>query len=145
MAQPMQGETNFDFPGITVRIPDQGRWVKVIEKPLPDLKSLPADENFTPIRLITNLAVVDYDNPEIILTDFDPPVEIYARYIVQDIFESARRQRSLKLAYLDADKQVWVVFTPEFHGYRLLPPSVNLVGRAQFNSWAGDPVIGWGG
>jgi hypothetical protein len=145
MAQRPQGETHFDFPELTIRIPDQGQWVRVIEKPLPDIKNLPADENFTPIRLITNIAIVDYDDPEIILTSFNPPVEIYARYIVHDVFESARRQRSLKLAYFDEEKQVWEVFTPEYHNYRLLPPSINLVGSAQFDSWAGDPVIGWGG
>lgn len=139
-----QGEANFDFPGITVRIPDQGKWVKVIEKPLPNIEDVPGDENFTPIRLIINIAIIDVTT-ESVLTQFDPPVEIHVGYLVHDVFGAARLPRSLKLAYWDADNSVWVVFTPENHRYRLLPPSTGQVGSAQFSGWASDPVVAWGG
>lgn len=137
-----QGERVFYFPGVTVTIPDQGKWVKVIDKPMPAPSSMPGNANFTPIRLLINLAVVDYDDENLVLSSFNPPIQIDVNYNSQDLWESARTNKRLKLAYWDGN--TWVVFTEELNNFLLQPPTTGTVGEVNISSWAGDPPMSWG-
>jgi hypothetical protein len=142
MPKTPQGPKEYDLVDLKATVPDQGRWVKVIEKPLPPLSRLPGTKDFTPIRLIGNIAVVDYDDPNVVLTTFDPPIELSAVYHDMDLFEAARSNRRLKLGYWNGKR--WVVFTTSQHGYLLMPPTRGGRGKAKIARWAGDPPIAWG-
>ncbi len=137
-----QGQRVYNFLGVTVTIPDQGKWVRVVDKAMPPLSTMPGNENFTPIRLLVNLAVVDYDNENTVLTAFNPPIEFDVNYTSQDLWESARIARSLKLAYWDGNS--WVVFTESTNQYTLLPPATGTVANVKISTWVGDPPMSWG-
>jgi hypothetical protein len=145
MDRGLQGLQVYDFPhlytGISVIVPDQGGWVKVIVKDLPPA-NLPGTESFTPIRVLANIAVTEYDDESKILTTFNPPIELAAAYLSQDLHQAARHNRPLKLAYWDGVQ--WVVFTPEEHHFVLLAPTTGAIGKVTISGWAGDPPVAWG-
>jgi hypothetical protein len=114
----------------------------VIEKPLPPLSSMPGNLEFTPIRLVANIAVVQVENPAVTVTKFDPPIEIDVAYLAPELFEALRLTKPLKLAYWDGG--AWVVFTQAAHQYELLSPVDGAVGKVIIAEWAGDPPIAWG-
>lgn len=143
MSEPLQGLKQYNFFGMTVTVPDQnGRWVKVVEKAIPPLSSMPGSAAFTPIRVLANVVVVDFYDPNVILKHFDPPIKIEVGYQTQDLFEAARVARRLKLAYWDGDQ--WVVFTDADNNFSLLPPTTGAVGEVTISDWIGDPPIAWG-
>jgi hypothetical protein len=140
-----QGLRVYNFPnlftGLSVIIPDQGRWVEVIIKDsMP--ASMPGNANFTPIRVIANIAVIDVDDPKVPLTSFNPPIELAAAYLSQDLHQAGQNNRQLKLAYWDGAQ--WVVFTPGAHQFVLLAPTTGAIGKVKISEWAGDPPIAWG-
>lgn len=141
MAVQPQGLQVYRFPGIRVTIPPQPVPVTVIEKPLPPLSSMPGNPEFTPIRLVANIAVEIAEDHKIV-TSFNPPIEIDAAYLAPELFEAVRLTKPLKLAYWDG--RAWVVFTQAAHQYELLSPVDGAVGKVIIAEWAGDPPIAWG-
>jgi hypothetical protein len=137
----VQGQRFYNF-GVTVTVPDQGKWVSVVEKDMPPLSSMPGNANFTPIRLIVNLAVVDYNNLNSVITSFDPPIELEVHYTDQDVSQAVLDGGELKLAYWDGS--TWVVFTKAVNQYNLVPQPTGGVAQLQISSWAGDPPMAWG-
>lgn len=135
-----QGHQVYKFLEVTV--PDQGKWVSVIEKDMPPLSSMPGNANFTPIRLIVNLAVVDYNNLNSVITSFDPPIELELNYTNGVLGGFDPTEEALKLAYWDGS--TWVVFTKKDNYYTLLQSATGGVARLQISSWAGDPPMAWG-
>ena len=142
MTIPPQGRRQYEFPGITVTIPDQGHWVKAINKPVPPLSQMPGNDEFRPIRVVTNVAIVDYNDESKILSAFDPPIQLDVKYATQDLFEASRVSRAIKLAYWNGS--TWVVFTASDNQYQLHPPTTGNVGEVTIQSWIGDPPIAWG-
>ena len=140
--QGSQGQRVYNFLGITVTIPDQGKWVKMIDKAMPPLSSMPGNNNFTPFRLLHNLMVVDYEDDNLVISSFNPPIEFDVSYTSQDLWESARISRSLKLAYWDGS--TWVVFNDTNNNYTLLPPATGTIANVKISNWAGDPPMAWG-
>ena len=143
IAEP-QSPKVYHFPGLRVTVPEQPIPVSVIDKPLPPLSSMPGSDEFTPVRLIMNIAVVeDVDGkPGAPVTSFDPPIELDVAYFTLELFEAVRTARPLKLAYWDDGE--WVVFTPEDHQYALLSPIDGAIGKVKIRSWVGDPPVAWG-
>ncbi len=144
-----QGLRTYDFPEVTVTVPDQhGTWVKVIQKHMPLGIDMSENDAFTPTRLVINLAVVRYEADEKnlqdtdFITSFDPPIRISVAYQFNDLFPPAKSGRTLKLGYWDGHH--WVVLSHPSFRFQLLPPSTAPVGEAFISEWAGDPPIGWG-
>jgi len=142
MQKPPQGHKVYPFVDLEIIVPDQSRWVRVVEKPLPPLESMPGSKGFNPLRLIGNIAIVDYDDPEQVVTTFDPPIELNAIYHDLDLYEAAHTTRTLKLAYWNGWR--WVVFSTRTHHFELLPPNDGGIGKAKIARWAGDPPVAWG-
>ncbi len=135
-----QGQQVYKFLEVTV--PDQGKWVSVVEKDMPPLSSMPGNANFTPIRLLVNVAVVDYNNLNSVITSFDPPIELELNYTSGVLGENAPIGEALKLAYWDGS--TWVVFTKIDNDYTLLQSATGGVAKLKIYSWAGDPPMAWG-
>ena len=151
MNQELEGQTVFDFPGVTVIVPSQTeRPGKAISKDLPHIKSFPNRSNFTPKRIIANLVILDaaadeknYTTAEVIRT-FGPPIKIHVGYRIDDLFECARLGTELKLAYWDEITKEWVVISTPSNQYRILPPDTAPIAETYIYSWAGDPPLAWG-
>jgi len=106
--------------------------------------NLGPSNDFTPIRLLINIAVMDLNEPGSYLTDFIPPLRISVAYKKQDLFEASQMPKTLKLAFHDGKQ--WNVFgIGNDHQFRLLPPSQASIGEVVIFHWSGDPPIAWGG
>jgi hypothetical protein len=137
---------DFDEERVTITVPDQKvKKAKAVKLPLGKLDELKGREGgFKPGRLVINFALVDEDNPETILTEFDPPFELRVRYTRGDLERAKKAGKSLQLGFWNDDE--WVVFTPEKHQFQLQPDAKENAGGygvAQISHW-GDPNIGWG-
>lgn len=133
----------FDAGDVRVTVPTQRKKAKV-EKLTKDT-SLEQRElaGFKPIRVVFNFQVVDEDNPQTILTEFDPKFELRVRYTPADSRAAQAVNKPLALAYWDGS--TWVKFTREKHEFRLEPDAQGSggFGVAMIGSW-GDPNIVWG-
>jgi hypothetical protein len=137
---------DFDEESVTITVPDQKvKKAKAVKLPLGKLDEMKGREGgFKPGRLVINFALVDEDNPETILTEFDPPFELRVRYTRGDLERAKKAGKSLELGFWNGDE--WVVFTPEKHQFQLQSDAKENAGGygvAQISHW-GDPNIGWG-
>lgn len=137
---------NFDEEKVTITVPGQkGIKAKAVKLPLGKLDELKGREDgFKPGRLVINFALVDEDNPETILTEFDPPFELRVRYTRGDLERAKKAGKSLELGFWNGDE--WVVFTQEKHQFKLQPDAQGNAGGygvVLISHW-GDPNIGWG-
>lgn len=140
----------------TVVIPWQGRPAIAIRAPSVPLDQMKGEGNdFTPAELVINVEVVDANNEHMVLTDFDPPLELEFKFppsLIQHAREMAGRQQTT-IASADDLVQVikvgfwngarWVLFTPEKHNYRIQGnDNTGYVGKVNLKKW-GDPPIAW--
>ena len=144
MAQEKKKE--FTEEGATVTVPEQKDKKKVkIEKlpkdPLDKMK--PKKDGFKPGRVVFNFQVVDEDDPSKVLTTFDPPFELRARYTKADEKRAQKAGQPLELAFWNGSE--WITFTEEKHEFKLEPDSKGLggYGVAKISNW-GDPNVAWG-
>jgi len=101
---------------------------------------------FKPGRLIFNFGVVDENDPEVYLEEFDPPIELRVRYEEEDVIRAEAAGESLRLAFWNEDEKRWILFTAEKHNFRLEPdesPGTGGFGVAEISHWR-DPQVGWG-
>jgi hypothetical protein len=137
---------DFDEESVTITVPDQKvKKAKAVKLPLGKLDELKGREGgFKPGRLVINFALVDEDNPETILTEFDPPFELRVRYTRGDLERAKKAGKSLELGFWNGDE--WIVFTQEKHQFELQPDTQGNAGGygvILISHW-GDPNIGWG-
>jgi hypothetical protein len=143
-----RGFEQYDFPGITVIVPQQVRdQIVAIEKGSINLDKLNYS-GFNLIRYIANIALVkkaDYDQDIISIVDtFDPPIELRVSYNFYDAMKAECGIDQLKLAYWSGSE--WVIFNNHAtFKYRILPPSTAQVAEVTIYEWAGDPPLAWGG
>ena len=137
-----------DWPeeGVTVHVPRQYSMIKVrkVWLPLPAPQDVPDGPDFRLGRLVINFQLVDDDRPDIVLREFDPPIELRVRYHEFDMERAMAVGRPLTLAFWDGER--WVPFTAEKHDFHLRPnaePHTGGVGIARTAGW-GDPAVGWG-
>jgi hypothetical protein len=137
-----------DWPeeGVTVHVPEQYNHVRIRKVPLPRPapEDVPDGPDFRLGRLVINFELVDDEKPEIVLREFDPPIELRVRYYESDMERAMARGRPLTLAFWDGGR--WVRFTAEKHDFHLRPnaePRTGGVGIARIAGW-GDPAVGWG-
>ena len=137
-----------DWPeeGVTVHVPRQYSMIKVrkVWLPLPAPQDVPDGPDFRLGRLVINFQLVDDDRPDIVLREFDPPIELRVRYHEFDMERAMAVGRPLTLAFWDGER--WVPFTAEKHDFHLRPnaePGTGGVGIARIAGW-GDPAVGWG-
>jgi hypothetical protein len=152
-SQPLVG----DFPdkGVLVIVPWQGRPVAVIAAPSLPLDRMKSDrDEFTPDELVINVEVVDGHDQHIVLTDFDPSVEMQfklsprqieaARKLAVDQKKPAETPEDLaaviKVGFWDGAR--WVLFTREKHGFQIVGSQDSLVAKVRLKKW-GDPPIAW--
>jgi hypothetical protein len=136
---------DFDEERVTITVPDQKvKKAKAVKLPLGKLDEMRGREGgFKPGRLVINFALVDEDNPETILTEFDPPFELRVRYTRGDLERAKKAGKSLELGFWNGDE--WVVFTQEKHQFELQPDAQENAGGygvVLISHW-GDPNIGW--
>jgi hypothetical protein len=148
-----------DFPveGVRVKIPPQNSKKKMYPKSVPSvpidkLRSDQDHDEFTPARFVINVEIVDANNPMTIMTDFDPPIEIWVKCTEEDL----TRLENAKAKYRQAGDAVdgkgepvsqlgfwngsrWVLFTKK-HNYKIMPDGSEYV---KLSKW-GDPPMAHG-
>jgi len=138
----------YDFPGITLLVPEQvGDQIMAIEKETIDHEIPGKTPSFTVIRMIANIALVkmrEYkENKKTIFVDsFKPPIKLYVGYHFIDLMRGFCKYEELKLAYWDGKE--WVLLSDKLHDYLILPPSTGQVAEVTIRSWSGDPPVAWG-
>jgi hypothetical protein len=141
----------YDFPGITVIVPDQPNGIKLVaidKGTIPDINK--SKDGFEVIRYIVNIALLneeDYKSGNLdsgFVTHFYHPIEFRVGYNFQDVMESQDDIHRLKLAYWDSDTSHWVIVSNAVHEYQILPPGTGQVAEFKIRSWSGDPPIAWG-
>jgi hypothetical protein len=93
---------------------------------------------------VINFAVVDEEQPDIEVTEFDPPIEIEVRYTEADRKHAEKEGQPLSLAFWNGT--VWERFTKEKHQFTLQPhdaPRRGGIATLVLRTWS-DPPIGWG-
>lgn len=137
---------NFDEEKVTITVPAQKKKkAKTIKLPLGSLNEMRGREGgFKPGRLVLNFALVDEDDPDTVLTEFDPPFELRIRYTRGDLERARRANKPLELAFWNGSE--WDLFTQEKHQFELQPDAQGNAGGygvALISHW-GDPNIAWG-
>jgi len=134
----------FSAEGVTINLPKQQKKTRVEKLSRSPLADMPAASGgFQPGRVVINFQIVDEDDPETVLTEFNPKFELRIRYTPADLKRAQNAGKPLELAFWDGAK--WVKFTPEKHDFKLEadPQGGGGFGVAMIGSW-GDPNIAWG-
>src|SRR5512143_156830 len=98
VATPLPTSREFDKEGVIVKFPGQGRPIQVQQLDLPTIDSMPTvTGGFLPFRLVINLKVVDAEQPNTVVSVFDPPIEVRVRFITSDLDNAAKARRPLCL------------------------------------------------
>jgi hypothetical protein len=131
---------------VKVSIDPQGFPVRVLRLPYaPDEEMRSEQDEFHPTTILLNVVVARQDNPDLLVTQFDPPLTLEMTYSP----EVLNRARELDLKYpvygfWDGCK--WVRFVPEKHRLDYQEeahPTEQVAGRAivQLSKWS-DPALG---
>ena len=132
--------------GVQITVPPQDKPVLVVNLPFDSLKELPtsASDEFEPFRPVISFEV-QYSGTVELVQAFDPPIEIAVRYTSDDFANGSKEGKSLRLGFWDGS--MWRLFTPEKHGFKLVPdgkePSGGGWGVVLVSNW-GDPMDAWG-
>jgi len=131
--------------GVIVNFPGQGKPIQVQKLDLPAIESMTtATGGFLPFRLVINLKLVDAEQPNTVVSVFDPPIEVRVRFKTSDLANAAKARKPLCLGFWDGTQ--WIRVTPKDHKYRPDPgPSPQAGGWGVFSiSQWGDPTIAVG-
>jgi len=130
---------------VVVNFPGQARAVQAQRLEIPaGIPMQAAPGKFQPFRLVINLQMVDADQPDSEVLDFDPPVEVRIRYTAEDYAHARREGKPLSLGFWDGSQ--WIRFTAEKHQFHLepgSPPEAGGWGVVSVSRWA-DPTHAWG-
>ncbi len=136
----------FEDKNTTVTVKYQGFVVDVLRLPSPPLEELKSDtDEFTPRRVLLNVAVARRDNPDLLVTKFTVPIEVRAGYTAADLKHAKDKDLNYpQFGFWDGCH--WVLFTEKKHQLRYEPPDqANLAGYAvvTLGEWS-DPPFGYG-
>jgi hypothetical protein len=143
-----------DFPeGVTVTVPKQkhkgktgkDKKPKVNQLPFGSLDNMkPKQSTFKPGRPVINFVVVDENDGDALLTEFDPKLEFQVKYAKADQDRATAAGKSLQLAFWDGND--WVILTAAKHGFALHAdsnPNKGGYASVSISRWA-DPPLAWG-
>ena len=125
----------------------QGYPVSVVRLPYPPLDEMKSDQDaFTPRRVLLNPAIVGAKNRELLISEFNPPIELRIAYTFVDLkFAQNQSLEHPQVGFWDGSK--WVLFTVEKHDLRWVPArrGTKIAGYAvvRLSNWS-DPAIGMG-
>lgn len=141
-----------EFPDkhVHITVPWQGYAVKVLRLPYPPLSEMPPIEvagQPWPRRVLLNVVVAREDDPDALVTQFNPPLTLKAAYSTEDL-ERAKEFRLDYPVFGFWDGCKWVLFTKEKHGLSYEPsldPTAEIAGyaRVELAAW-NDPSIAQG-
>jgi hypothetical protein len=137
---------DFTDKQIKVTLQPQRFPVKVVRLPYaPPEEMHSANDEFTPHTILLNVVVTREDDPDLLLTTFDPPLQIELTYS-QAVLQQARQMDRQYPQYGFWDGCKWVKFSAEKHQlqYEDDPhPTEQSAGKARvtLTQW-NDPVIG---
>lgn len=133
----------FDKEGVAINIPGQSKKLKAVSLPIDIPTAAQEAAGLRIIRTLINVVLVDEDDPDTFLSEFDPPFELKVRYTADDFQQAQDLGGQLSLAVYINDE--WMLLTKEKHRYQLLPdnnPAAGGFGVAQISNW-GDPPVAW--
>lgn len=128
---------DFSEEGVSVKIPPQRSLQKLLAKTVPavPINQLSSkNDEFKPVRFVIHVELVDANDPDTILTDFDPAFELQVKYTPEDLarLEQAKTdyyqrggkqgdkdEPTFQLGFWDGHR--WVLFTKKKHNYRIEP------------------------
>ena len=135
---------------VTVTVPPQGFAVQVLRLPAPPLAEMRSlqdtlRDEFTPRRVVLNVVVARRDNPDLLVTQFAPPIELRAGYTTDDLKRAQEQDlKHPQFGFWDGCR--WILFTEKKHQLRYEPADrADLAGYAVVtpSAWA-DPPIAFG-
>ena len=150
---PHDGEPiDVEFPDkhVHVSVPWQGYAVNVVRIPFPPLSELPQIEvagRPWPHLGVLNVVVARHDNPDALVTQFDPRLTLRLAYSAEDLGRAKEAGLNYPVfGFWDGCR--WVLFTKEKHrlSYEDNPnPTAEIAGYAtvELAAWS-DPYIGRG-
>ena len=135
---------------VHVTVPWQGYAVKVLRIPYAPLSEMPPIEvagRPWPHRVLLNVVVARYDDPDALVTQFNPPFTLRMAYSAEDL-DRAKQADLQYPVYGFWDGCRWVLFTKEKHNLSYEPspnPTTEVAGYAivTLAAW-NDPSIGHG-
>lgn len=135
----------FDGGYVMVTVPAQGKRFKVVSLTKDPAMETRDTDDFKPMRVAINFIVVEDADPAMLVTHFDPPLELRVRYNRSDLRLAEFEKQPLALAYWFNDR--WILFEKK-HEFHLEPddpeyPEKGGYGVAIIRDW-GDPHIAWG-
>ena len=134
----------FEAEEVEIKVPKELK-AKAKKFPLGKKKDYKSkDSEFVAKRLVINFGLVDEDNEDNVLTEFNPPIEVKIRYKQKDIESVDEAKSSLRLAYWNGKD--WEYFTEKKHDFKLVPDSKadnGGYGYVEISQW-GDPPLAWG-
>jgi hypothetical protein len=137
----------FSDKHVLVTVPWQGYAVKVLRLPYPPLSEMPpikvADQPW-PRRVLLNVVVGRQDNPDALVTQFEPRLTLKMAYSSEDL-EHAKQFKLEHPIFGFWDGCQWVLFTEKKHKLSYEPsanPTPEIAGYAivQLAAWS-DPSI----
>jgi hypothetical protein len=140
----------YEFPevGVTVTVPPQNNFSDVVLErlPLEGVPEMESDEEYFKLgRLVINFILYESENPEVILEEFDPPIEVQVKFTPADVEFADVGEKELAFAFWDGNE--WIRFTEEKHQFNLNPLEEDLIysGFAQvfIQNWS-DPSVAIG-
>lgn len=135
----------FQTEDIIIKIPMQRKSVRVrTSLPLVTQEMWDVKQGFQLIRAVITLKLVDADQPDSILENFDPAIQLKVRFNVDDYGVATRDGGKLRLGYWDS--MTWTPFDEIEHGFRLIfddQEDSGDWGLVNIKKWT-DPTVGWG-
>jgi hypothetical protein len=133
--------------GVVVSVDWQGYPVKLLRIPSPPLEEIaPPVEELSIGRTLLNVVVARADDPDTLVTRFDPPLTIRMAYTQEDL-ERARRKDLTQPYFCFWDGCNWIRFTQEKHhlSYDDEHAEGDIAGYAtvQLSAW-NDPLLASG-
>lgn len=137
-----------EFPDKQVKasIASQGFPVRILRLPYAPQAEMRSDQDeFHPTTILLNVVVARQDNPDLLVTRFDPPLDLEMTYS-SEVLKRAYELDLKHPVYGFWDGCKWVKFTPEKHKLDYQDeahPTEQIAGRAivQLSQWS-DPAIG---
>lgn len=108
--------------GVKVTIPTQKNLRDVVleEIPLEGVPAMDAEEEYFKLgRLVINFVLHESGNPEELISEFDPPIELQINYTRADEEFADVGEKELGFAFWDGEK--WIRFTEEKHQFARYP------------------------
>ncbi len=137
----------YDDKNVTVTVRYQGFAVEVLRLPSPPLDEmkaapgLPRDE-FEARRPLLNVVVAQRDNPDLLVTKYNPAIEIRVGYTeVDQRHATAKNMKYPQLGFWDGCH--WILFTEEKHKLRYEPSDrQDLAGyiAVSLSQWSDPPM-----